>query len=42
MYYLIKNPAFAPHVLTLEPQESGVTVHSFTYGNNCQLDFAEM
>jgi thiol-disulfide isomerase/thioredoxin len=39
MYYLVKNPAFGAHRLTLEPQASGLVMHSFTYGNNCQQDF---
>jgi hypothetical protein len=41
MYYLVQNPAFAPHMLSLEPQGPGFTLHSFTYGNNCQLNFNE-
>lgn len=41
MYYLVQNPAFAPHILSLEPHGPGFTLHSFTYGNNCQLDFNE-
>lgn len=39
MYYVVLNPAFAPHVLSLEAQGPGFTLHSFTYGNNCQLNF---
>lgn len=39
MYYLVKNPEFGSHLLTLEPQASGFTLHSFTYGNNCQQEF---
>jgi thiol-disulfide isomerase/thioredoxin len=42
MYYVVLNPAFAPHLLLLEPQDSGLTLHSFTYGNNCQLNFGQM
>jgi thiol-disulfide isomerase/thioredoxin len=42
MYYLVKNPAFGSHLLTLEPQAAGFAVHSFTYGNNCQQDFDQM
>ncbi len=41
MYYLVKNPAFSAHLLTLEPQAPGFTLHSFTYGNNCQQNFEE-
>ena len=39
MYYLVKNPAFGAHLLTLQPQSSGFTLLSFTYGNNCQQNF---
>ncbi len=41
MYYLVKNPAFGAHLLTLKPQSAGFTLHSFTYGNNCQQGFEE-
>ncbi len=39
MYYLLKNPSFGAHLLTLKPQAPGFTLHSFTYGNNCQQNF---
>ena len=39
MYYLVKNPAFGPHLLELQPQGSDFVLHSFTYGNDCQQDF---
>lgn len=39
MYYLVMNPAFASHLLTLQPEASDFALHSFTYGNNCQQDF---
>jgi thiol-disulfide isomerase/thioredoxin len=41
MYYLVKNPAFGSHVLTLQPQARDFALHSFTYGNDCQQDFEE-
>ena len=41
MYYLVKNPAFGSHLLVLKPEASDFTLHSFTYGNNCQQDFEE-
>jgi len=37
MYYLVRSPQFAAHLVALQPEESGLTLHSFTYGNNCQL-----
>ncbi|HUO34783.1 MAG TPA: redoxin domain-containing protein [Candidatus Acidoferrum sp.] len=42
MYYLIKNTAFGSHLLTLQPQAPGLTLHSFTYGNDCQQDFQQL
>jgi peroxiredoxin len=38
MYYLVRSPQFTAHLVALQPQESGLTLHSFTYGNNCQLE----
>ena len=37
MYYLIRLPAFSAHLLSLQPEGSGLMLHSFTFGNNCQL-----
>lgn len=42
MYYLIKNPELGSHLLTLQPQERGFALHSYTYGNNCQQDFQQL
>ncbi|MGH9691422.1 MAG: redoxin domain-containing protein [Candidatus Acidiferrales bacterium] len=42
MYYLLKNTSFGSHLLTLEPKDSGLDLHSFTYGNNCQQDFDQL
>jgi thiol-disulfide isomerase/thioredoxin len=39
MYYLVQNPEFGSHLLTLEPQGKSLTLHSFTYGNDCQQRF---
>ncbi len=45
MYYLVKNAGnslpLPQHILTLKPQAKGLTVDSFTYGNNCQQNFAQ-
>lgn len=41
MYYLLKNPSLASHLLTLTPEAKGFTLHSFTYGNDCQQNFEE-
>ena len=35
-YYLLRSPKFTAHLISLEPG-AGLTLHSFTYGNNCQL-----
>ncbi len=42
MYYLISNPSFGEHKLELFPTRAGLTVNSFTFGNNCQVDFAHL
>lgn len=40
MYYVVQNPEFGSHTLALYPTRSGFTLNSFTFGNNCQTDFA--
>jgi peroxiredoxin len=40
MYYVAKNPEFGSHTLVLYPTRSGFTLNSFTFGNNCQAQFA--
>ena len=42
MYYLVANPAFGSHEVTLLPTKSGLTVNSFTFGNDCQTDFPHL
>lgn len=37
MYYLVRSPRFTAHLLSLNPDGPGLTLHSFTFGNNCQL-----
>jgi thiol-disulfide isomerase/thioredoxin len=39
MYYIVKDREFGSHLLTLAPQANGLSLHSFTYGNNCQQNF---
>ena len=39
MYYLVQNPAFGAHSVTLTPTKPGLTVNSFTFGNDCQTRF---
>ncbi|PYV14812.1 MAG: hypothetical protein DMG21_17090, partial [Acidobacteria bacterium] len=42
MYYLIQNPAFGHHSVSLFPTRSGLTINSFTFGNDCQTDFPHL
>jgi thiol-disulfide isomerase/thioredoxin len=37
MYYLVRSPSFSAHLISLNPDGPGLTLHSFTFGNNCQL-----
>ncbi len=37
MYYLLRGPSLNAHLVALQADGAGLTVHSFTYGNNCQL-----
>ena len=41
MYYLVANGAFGAHAVTLAPSP-GITINSFTFGNNCQTDFPHL
>lgn len=38
MYYVVRSSSFSGHLLALQPASDGLTLHSFTYGNDCQLD----
>ncbi len=38
MYYLVRSPTFGAHLIALQPESPGLGLHSFTYGNNCQLE----
>ncbi|HLI64609.1 MAG TPA: redoxin domain-containing protein [Terriglobales bacterium] len=38
MYYIVRSPRFTAHLISLQPEGPGLTLHSFTYGNNCQLE----
>jgi thiol-disulfide isomerase/thioredoxin len=42
MYYLVSNPAFGSHTIVLSPTAPGITINSFTFGNNCQTHFAHL
>jgi thiol-disulfide isomerase/thioredoxin len=40
MYYLVDNPEFGEHTVALYAIEPGVSLYSFTFGNNCENKFA--
>ncbi len=42
MYYLVANPSFGSHSVSLIPTAPGLTVNSFTFGNNCQTNFPHL
>ncbi len=42
MYYLVQNAAFGSHTVTLLPTGPGLTINSFTFGNNCQTNFPRL
>jgi thiol-disulfide isomerase/thioredoxin len=42
MYYLVANPAFGSHEVGLFPTRAGLTINSFTFGNDCQTDFPHL
>lgn len=42
MYYLVANSTDGSHVVVLKPTASGITINSFTFGNNCQTNFAHL
>ena len=42
MYYLVQNSAFGMHNIALIPTAPGLTVNSFTFGNDCQVKFPHL
>ena len=40
MYYLVNNGEFGGHLLQLYALEPGLSLYSFTFGNNCENKFA--
>jgi thiol-disulfide isomerase/thioredoxin len=40
MYYVVNNPEFGEHALALSTSQPGVSLYSFTFGNNCENKFA--
>ncbi len=40
MYYVVNNPEFGGHLLKLEAPGPGLSLYSFTFGNNCENKFA--
>ncbi len=39
MYYLVNNPNFGEHKLTLTATSTDTALYSFTFGNNCETPF---
>ena len=42
MYYLVANPKLGSHRVELFPTRAGLTINSFTFGNDCQTDFPHL
>ncbi len=42
MYYLVQNSSFGSHTVELIPSRAGLTVNSFTFGNDCQTQFPHL
>lgn len=42
MYYLTANQKFGSHKVELLPTRAGLTVNSFTFGNDCQTHFPHL
>ena len=42
MYYVVQNPSVESHTVELFPTRSGLTVNSFTFGNDCQTQFPHL
>jgi hypothetical protein len=40
MYYVVNNPEFGEHTLALSTSSPGVSLYSFTFGNNCENKFS--
>ena len=40
MYYVVNNPEFGEHTLALSTSSPGVSLYSFTFGNNCENEFS--
>jgi hypothetical protein len=38
MYYLVRSPVFGAHLISMQPESSGLGLNSFTFGNDCQLE----
>jgi thiol-disulfide isomerase/thioredoxin len=42
MYYLVADQKFGSHKVELFPTRSGLTINSFTFGNDCQTEFPHL
>ena len=42
MYYVVQNSSLGSHTVELFPTRPGLTVNSFTFGNDCQTQFPHL
>ena len=42
MYYLVLNSSFSERSVSLIPTQPGLTINSFTFGNDCQTKFTHL
>jgi thiol-disulfide isomerase/thioredoxin len=42
MYYVVQSPSFGSHTVELFPTRPGLTINSFTFGNDCQTQFPHL
>lgn len=42
LYYLVTNADIGEHRIELRPSAAGLTINSFTFGNNCQMKFSHL
>ncbi len=38
MYYIVRSPSIGAHLVALQAEHAGLTLHTFTFGNQCQVN----
>lgn len=38
MYYIVRSPGIGAHLVALQADHPGLTLHTFTFGNECQVN----